>query len=452
MSTPIEAGFGKVDISPRIGVELCGYGAYINRHSTRLLEPLHARALAVRQGNERWVLVSCDLIGLSPALVREIRQHVHEQTGWHEHEIMVHATHTHSAPCTATELMGWGDPDLLYLELLPRFVAKACVEAIQDLDAATFSHAEVAALGFSYNREIPAPARTNALVLAGKWMTDFPEETDTTAHVIRVERQGRVAGFLSYFSCHPVVAGALNREIHGDFVGIATNQVERQYPGATGLFLQGALGDINSNFVHGQPEETLQALQDFGSRFANVILEGLRTARPLEITGIRARLKESPYHLASVTEEELRAKLARHEAELSEATPSSDDSTTRLAMVYIRSLRAILGNPKKPGFLPAQTFTLGPVSFTGLPLELMHRIKRRFQAERGELALLLSVTNGLMGYAPLREYYASSFLRYSADQVPYMLGNIPFTADFEDEVLSAALKASALESIRPSAF
>lgn len=442
MNAPIEAGFGKVDISPRIGVELCGYGAWINRHSTRLLEPLHARAIAVRKGGDRWILVSCDLIALSPALVREIRQHVQARTGWHEHEIMVHATHTHSAPCTVTELIGWGDPDALYLELLPRFVAQACIEAIQDLNAATFFHTEVAATGFSYNREIPAPTRTNALVLAGKWETDFPGETDTTAHVIRVERQGKVAGFLTYFSCHPVVAGAHNREIHGDFVGIATNHAERQYPGATGLFLQGAMGDINSNFVHGQPEETLLALRDFGSRFVNIILEGLRMARPLEVTGIRACLKESSYHLASLTEEDLRGKLAQYEAELGKAIPSSDDSSTRLAMVYVRSIRRTLSQPRKPGLLPAQTLTLGPISFTGLPLELMHRIKRRFQAERGELALLLSVTNGFMGYAPLREHYAQSSISYPADQVPYILGGIPFTADFEDEVLAAALNAS----------
>ena len=42
----MNAGFGKVEITPRVGVELCGFGPYLNRHSTRVVEPLYARAMA----------------------------------------------------------------------------------------------------------------------------------------------------------------------------------------------------------------------------------------------------------------------------------------------------------------------------------------------------------------------------------------------------------------------
>ncbi len=440
MNPSVQAGFGKVDISPRVGIELGGYGPYLNRHSTRLMEPLYARAMAVRNGSDRWVLVSCDLQGLGAVQVAKVRQLVGAATGWQEHEIMVHSTHTHSVPCTAPELIGWGTPDPLYLEVLPRSIAKACMDAIDDLSSATFFHAEVAASGFSYNREIPAPTRTNELVLAGKWITEFPEETDTTAHVIRVERDGRTCGFLTYFSCHPVVAGQRNREIHGDFVGIATNLAEQHYPGATGIFLQGALGDINSNFVHGQEQETLRALEDFGSRFSRVILEGLQTGKPLKVTLIRAFAEESPCRLAPLQAERIKATLAEQESILKEATPSSDLTEVRMAMVYKQAFEKILHDPPQAEMLSAQSFVLGPISFTGLPLEMMHRIKRRFQAERGGLALLLSVTNGLMGYAPLREHYLDP-CSYPAHLVPYMLGRLPFTPDIEDEALAAALKA-----------
>ena len=446
MHSPVEAGFGKVDISPRIGVELCGYGAYLNRHSTRLLEPLYARALAVRKDGERWVLVSCDLIGFSASLVDAIRKRVHKQIGWHAHEVMVHATHTHSGPCTISELTGWGTPDPLYLELLPRLVAKACIEAVQNLRPSSFFHAEVPAKGFSYNRELPAPTRTNALVLEGKWTAPQPEETDTTAHVMRVEQQKKVVGFLSYFSCHPVVAGPNNREIHGDFVGIATNRVEQHYPGATGLFLQGAEGDINTNFVHGRRRETLRALEDFGARFAKVILQGIRAARPIKISDIRTSLTESPYHSAPISKDALHTKLTQAEAEIREATPSSTAPNARMAMVFIRAFRSLLKHPWEPDPLTAQTFTLGPISFTGLPLELMHRIKRRFHAQKGDLAFLLSVTNGFMGYAALREHYDPP-ARYSTSMVPYILGRPPFTPAMEDEVLTAALDSADLANL-----
>ena len=39
-------GFGKSDITPRVGVELCGFGAYCCRHSVGTRDRLWARAMA----------------------------------------------------------------------------------------------------------------------------------------------------------------------------------------------------------------------------------------------------------------------------------------------------------------------------------------------------------------------------------------------------------------------
>lgn len=440
----IKAGFGKVDITPRVGVELCGYGPYLNRHSTRVLDRLYARAMAVSLDGERWVLLSCDLIALSTPLALRVRQLVRAATGLHDHRIMVHATHTHSGPCTLPELIGWGDPDDPYLEMMPRLAARACIEAVNDLGEATFHHAEVEAIGFGYNRELDDAGRTNDLVLAGKWITDKPEHTDTTAHVIRVERHGKVAGFLTYFSCHPVVGGSLNREIHGDFVGIANNRAERHFPGAVGLFLQGAQGDINSNFVHGPADQTLLALEMLASRFADVMRAGVTAAKPIEVTKVASAESDEPYTLAPIEDAQLVAMLREQEAILDAADVRELDRTANMAMVYAKGLRATLARRQRGErdrrLFFVQSLRLGPVTFTSTPFEMMHRIKRRFQAEMGRHALLLGVTNGFLGYAPLREYYQTPPERYSVYKVPYMLGWTPFTPSIEDEVVAAALK------------
>ncbi len=434
----MKAGFGKVDITPRVGVELCGFGPYLNRHSTRVVEPLYARAMAVELGDARWVLVSCDLIAVNAALTRRVREIVRQATGLRDDQIMVHATHTHSGPCTLPELIGWGDPDDPYVEILPRFVAQACIDAVRDLAPASFHHAEVEAAGFSYNRELPDTGRTNELAMAWQWQTDTPDETDTRAHVFRVERAGKCAGFLTYFSCHPVVCCERNTEIHGDFVGVATNRVEKEFPGAVGLFLQGAQGDINTNHVHGPAAQSLVALERFGERFAGVIRKGLKQAEPFETTKIDSALDIAPYTLAKFDEPALRAKLAEHEATLAKAGLLLEERESRMAMVYAKGIRRILagGNMRQP--LPAQALRLGAFTFTGLPFEMMHRIKRRFLSEAGGQALLMSLTNGGFGYAPLREYYQAGTMRYAVMTVPLMSGSLPFTEAIEDEVLAAA--------------
>lgn len=445
MNMKIKAGFGKVDITPRVGMELCGFGPYLNRHSTRVLEPLYARAMAVELEGARWVLVSGDVIAFSTTLTRQIREIVRKATGLRDDQIMIHGTHTHSGPCTAPELIGWGDPDEPYLEVLPRFVARACIDAVNDLSEATFHHAEVDAIGFGYNRELPDPGRSNERVLEGKWITDKPQETDTTAQVLRVDRGGKIVGFLTYFSCHPVVCCQRNHEIHGDFVGVATNRVEKDHPGAIGLFLQGAQGDINSNFVHGTAEQSLVALELFGSRFAEVIRSGLKVAKPIEVSKVASALGNEPYTLAE-NEKKLRELLAEKEQVLASASSTVTDTDFNLAMVYAKSLRGTLARLKRGEAdlrpLQVQSFRLGPITLTAMPLEIMHRIKRNFQAEMGPHALLMGITNGFLGYAPLREYYQTPPIRYAAYMTPFMLGWVPFTAAFEEEVLAASLKSA----------
>ena len=438
----MKAGFGKVEITPRVGVELCGFGPYLNRHSTRVVEPLFARAMAVELGDAGWVLISCDLLGVSAQLTQQVRARVRQATHLRDDQIMVHATHTHSGPCTTPELIGWGDPDDPYLEVLPRLIAEAGIQAVRDLAPATLHHAAVPAAGFSYNREFPDPGRTNELAMDWQWQTDRPEETDTSAHILRINRGSQCAGFLTYFSCHPVVCCERNTEIHGDFVGSATNRIEKEHPGAVGLFLQGAHGDLNSNYVHGMPAQSLVALERFSERFASVIRGGLRQAPPVAVTQVASGQGAAPYSREKISELSLRDQLAGHEATLATAGPNLEDRDSRLAMVYVKGLRKILTDGTGQPPLTVQSFRLGPVTFTGLPLELMHRIKRRFQAEQGDMALLLSITNGFLGYAPLREYYQASTMRYAVRTVPLMLGSRPFTENFEDEVLAAALQVT----------
>jgi len=230
----IEAGFAKVDITPRVGVELCGFGPYLNRHSVGVRDRLWARAMALRHGRRTAVMVSCDLVGVGLATTRRVRALLRERAGVPQDAVMVHCTHTHSGP-TTIDLIGWGDPDDPYNELLPRRIAQAATDALANLSPAEFLHAEVPCEGIGLNREYDRDAPPLEEVLDEDWRPARPELTDTTCHVIRVDKDGRVAGFLSYFGCHPVVCCAATRHIHGDYPGVATNALEREYPGSVGL-------------------------------------------------------------------------------------------------------------------------------------------------------------------------------------------------------------------------
>ena len=70
----LQAGVAVADITPPIGYRMCGY--FNERLSTGILNPLHAKALVLRQGNTRAALVFCDIIGLSAEVAKRAREQV----------------------------------------------------------------------------------------------------------------------------------------------------------------------------------------------------------------------------------------------------------------------------------------------------------------------------------------------------------------------------------------
>ena len=72
----MKAGFGKSDLTPRLGVQLAGYGPYRNRAAQEIVAPLAARAAVIRDGKTTVVLLSLELCGTPRPLAERIRAFV----------------------------------------------------------------------------------------------------------------------------------------------------------------------------------------------------------------------------------------------------------------------------------------------------------------------------------------------------------------------------------------
>jgi sugar phosphate isomerase/epimerase len=92
----LKAGVAVADITPPVGYRMSGY--FHERLSTGTLNPLHAKAVVLRQGDERAVLVFCDVIGLSLDVSSRARKQAAEKTGIPATNILIAATHTHTGP------------------------------------------------------------------------------------------------------------------------------------------------------------------------------------------------------------------------------------------------------------------------------------------------------------------------------------------------------------------
>ncbi|MCM8769860.1 MAG: neutral/alkaline non-lysosomal ceramidase N-terminal domain-containing protein [Candidatus Omnitrophica bacterium] len=424
----MKCGFGRVDITPRVGVELCGFGPFLNRHSLGVREKLWAKAAAIEVDSKKLVLVSCDLIGIDGQSTKKVRQLVKRETGWPEESVMLHCTHTHSGP-TTINLIGWGESDPPYRELLPYRISHACVQAIKNLVPAKLSYAEVECPGIGKNREFDESKPTLEEVLAAGWQPARPELTDTICHVFAFHSGDNLIGFMSYFGCHPVVCCSQTRWLHGDFCGVATNQLERDFPGSTGLFLQGAHGDVNTCVVHQPEPESLLALNEIAGRYARAVRQGLNQAQPVKVDCLKVASHLVRFRRHNWTATELKKRLNEQEKIVCSPEASDADPKVRMAMVYLLSLRHLLAARKAGLCLEPTTeiqgFRLGPFLFLSAPFEIFQSIKNEVvNYFRPSPVFVMSVTNDYLGYAP--DKLAEKRGGYAAQSVPLILGSLPF--------------------------
>ncbi|MEA3463280.1 MAG: hypothetical protein U9R49_15460, partial [Bacteroidota bacterium] len=245
------AGAAKIDITPEGSVNIFGFSP---RNSTGVHDRQYVRALVLDNGKDKLAIISWDILHFSdfPA-IKAIREEIFSKTGIPEENILINATHTHSAMESV-----WHDESV-----------DAVVEAINNMQAARIG------VGSKFIYEIGANRRWPG----GKWINgplDYNPDgiMDNECGVIRVEDYDRnIIAVVVNYSSHPTVLGGSNTLLSGDYAGIGMNELERDIgEGAIALFLQGCAGDAGTQ----------------GFRTARSIPEAERLGRLLadEVSGI----------------------------------------------------------------------------------------------------------------------------------------------------------------------
>ena len=441
----MKAGFAKADITPEVGVELAGFGPYLKRRSTGIRDRLWAKAMALEAGGGRVVIVGCDLIGVPTAATARVRLLVTAATGLPGDALMICCSHTHSGPNpTADQLFGWGEPDPFYVETLPHKIARAAIAALERLEEAELAHANPPCEGIGLNREYDRDAPPLDEVLRDNWRPAKPELTDTRCHVLTARTPaGRLLGFAAYFGCHPVVCCAETHAIHGDFVGVAMNLLERENPGAVGLFIQGAQGDVNSCVVHKPEPESLLALDVIAARFANAVRAGLAAAQPVVVEAVTHLRRDLAFSLRQSPLADLKAQLKTKEAFLREQVLDQAAAAThdqRFELVVITALRQLIavreagGGAARPA--EVQGLRFGPVEILASGFELFQAIKNEVVAQtRGPITLVAGVSNEIHGYAVDRRKAREG--GYAAQIVPLLAAGTEPYRDIQGELTTA---------------
>ena len=393
MTKILLAGAARRDITPEVGTLLYGYNPH--QVSTSVHDPLNVTAAAFSDTRETALLLTVTVGDFQTELSNEIRGKIGKLCGIPSENVVISATHTHSAPNVAG-FEGWGDVDRPYVDqiMLPAMLA-ASMEAVEKMRPAEIGIgtclSDVGINRRQHNR--------NGSIGLGQNPWGCYDPVMTVISVKGVDGTGILN--MIHYGCHGTAAGC-NHEISRDWSGIMCDRLEA-VTGTMTAYWNGAQGDVGPRLTNGQTVGDIHYVEELGGVAAQ---DALRAYRDIDsYHTVNFAVKKDAVHLPYrelPPLDEVRAKLAGY------TDPDKLYNIQRLMYGHWRDVEAVLAAEETDyptHFTFQQTIvTLGNVAFVPFPYEMFSAITRRLSANSPYThTLSLSNTNGYNAYLPSQD-------------------------------------------------
>jgi hypothetical protein len=394
-----------------------------------VLLPLGARAVVVRDGPETVAIAAVDVIGLTLASTRRVRDQVGRRCGIAPERVMLCASHTHCAPATLSCL--GVVPEDAWL----RRVEAALVEMI--CDAA--SNLEPVRLGlgcgsayFNINRRPIPGAGTSAMA------RNFAGVVDRRVRVLRLERpDGSTVATLFHYACHPTTKSGSEGWVSPDFPGVARSRIEARL-GGRALFIPGCFGNVRPDIVSPQggfTSATSEQLDAVGRELAGAVERASVPLRCGEASGVASRVAEVTLPFGE----------PMPRAELERLAADTQSPTGNVMSPWAKRMLESLDEKTLPARLHSevQLMRIGPVALAAIGgepvLEIGQAIEKSLRPKLSgvEDVWATGYTNDMVGYLCTDRHYAEG--GYEPTAYPWFDQPLPFK-DEENTLVTAMEK------------
>ena len=242
----LKAGFGRVNITPPMGIYIRGY--FKPRYADGVLDELEINALALEAGGTKALLISVDHCGIEQNLCNSYIKGISDATKVPAENIIVSATHTHTGP--ALELNSEDELTREYTAFVARKIVDAAQFALDDLKDAKMGFGMGTAPNVAFVRRYvmkDGSIKTNPGVNNPDIVRPIGD-TDESVNVMRFDREGADSIVYVNFANHPDVVGGC--KISADWPGLLRGTVEKVLDNTKCIFFNGAQGDVNHVNVH----------------------------------------------------------------------------------------------------------------------------------------------------------------------------------------------------------
>ena len=413
----LQAGTAAVDISPEVTPFQLRSGA-----STHVHDPLHVRAIALQNGEGRAVIALIDAIGTGREWSDEAKQIAAEKTGWRPEEMLVSATHTHSAPKGGDTSPG----RIAYEAKRKEGLAQALIAAIESLEPARVGYASDEESTEVFNRRWFLKEGTmdrNPLGGYDQVRTNAPRQNlvkpagpiDPEVCIVDVRtRRNRPLGLIANWALHYVggipkvteengkVVGMASADYFGEFARIMPYRVGGSNPpeNFVAFMTNGASGDINNiDFSSTRaPRAPFEQCRIVAAKAADAAWRAVKKIETYEENPVIAmRQREIPLEYRQPSEamvEQARALLELTVKERSEINQRTNNNV---------NLTIEFAGSDRPEPLPVlvQAVRIGDQAIVSMPFEVLVEIGLEIK-ERSPFphTFLIEQANGSHGYLP----------------------------------------------------
>ena len=420
------AGAGVVDITPEDSQFLYGY-PHVRRYSTGVHDRLLSSALYLRTGGEQVLFIANDVIGVSKASARRVREAIAGAAGVPSASIMVTATHTHSGPKTTDYVGGDCDPvvpktDPKYLRRMEEGIIGAGVQACRAARPAELGLAIADGSGLGTNRRDPSG----------------PADPQVPVLFVRSAQNGSPIAAMAVCSMHPTVLHEGSTLISGDFPGLARQYLQGNAlgPQCPVLFHTGLCG--NQSPRHVVRANTFEEAGRLGDRLGNAIANVLPQVRFFSELGLgcMSDLVDLPRRtFPAVEQAQLKLGVATERLERLRQSdgPRQEVRTAECdwfgaeeCLALARAARDGRLDEAYACCLPAeiQIISVGPWKLVGWPGEVFVEYALEVKSRRADTFVISLANGGLQGYIVTPEASAEGGYEASNGLFPPEAGTI----------------------------
>ncbi len=408
------AGAAAANITPWMGISI--NGNMTDHKGTNVHDQLHARAIVLDDGQTRLAIVVADSCMIYREIFDAAKKLIHERTGMPTENILMSATHTHSAPASVSIFQSEADKE--YQKFLTLRLADAVQQAIANLAPAQIGWGVGSEPRHVFNRRWrmkpgvvikdvwgntndlvkmnPLPGRAELLEPAG------PVDPEVPVLAVRA-LDGKPIAVLANYSMH--YCGAPGRTYSADYFGAFCDRIrqllgaDRQDPPFVAVMSNGTSGDCNStNFREPyQAEPPFEKVRMVATHLAEDALEVYRKIAWRDGVKLRAAQKEIVLGVRKARPDEL----ARAKELLAKAKARTDGQFGGWGPeVYSREAVLLDAFPNQMPLI-IQTFKIGELGIAAIPCEVFAEIGLEIK-KRSPLkpSFTIELANGYNGYLP----------------------------------------------------